>query len=459
MSKQLSLFDWMEQSPDRETLLNTQQDSYLHLEGHIPVDLPEGTFVSINRKQPLKIHSLGFQPAKSIPEIPHWFLNKYGSSQFTVLEPFAGSGTTIIESIVYGASVYWLDYNPLSRLICQVKTNNFDYNKVLAEASTVIRQAYNQKNAPETINFSNKDFWFQKPVQEALEILRQHIFEAEKKVQPILLLVLSLTIRKTSDMNDGMILAAKRSNVKEVPKRSRCDVFKYFQMYLDKTVIALVEWGSYQKSSIITTELTSHDARVLEGDWKCDAVVTSPPYINAIDYVWASKFELHWLGMVKDDKDRLNLYAKEIGTERISKQECRELGRTGIQRLDQIIEDIYTGKNYKATSGQNELRARVVYKYFLDMKTHFASSFLRLKPGGHYCFAIGDVSKICGVDIPVASILTELASEVGFHEQFRFHLLLKNRRLNLPRNVDWAGTIKHDTIVVLEKPAACVPIH
>lgn len=116
-----------------------------------------------------------------------------------------------------------------------------------------------------------------------------------------------------------------------------------------------------------------------------------------------------------------------------------------------MIENIYYGDKYKASKGQNQLRSRVVYQYFMDMKQHFITAYKSLKDGGYYCFAIGDVSTICGVDIPVADLLVDLASEVGFSKIFEFSMLLKNRRLNLPRNVDWAGTIKHDTIVVLEK--------
>ncbi|MBR8827375.1 MAG: hypothetical protein DSM107014_05630 [Gomphosphaeria aponina SAG 52.96 = DSM 107014] len=430
--------------------MKSSESCYLHLDGEIPTDLPNGAFISLKRNTPLKIHSLGFQPAKSIPEIPRWFLKKYGSSPFTVLEPFAGSGTTLIESIIYGASVYWLDYQPLSRLICQVKTTKFDWIELKEKALQILQKA-KKKYAPQTIKFKNKDFWFQKPVQEALEILREEILTVAATIQPPLWLAFSLTVRKASDMNDGMILAAKRSHVEAIPKRSREDVFKYFYNYVEKTIAAIGEWQNLIKNKITSQELTAKSATKINESFVCDAVITSPPYINAIDYVWASKFELHWLGMVKDDKDRLNLYEQEIGTERIPKQEWQELGSTGNKKLDELIEDIYTGKKYQASQGQNQLRARVVFKYFLDMKQHFASSFSRLKPGGYYCFAIGDVSKICGVDIPVASLLSELATEIGFCQKFHFHLLLKNRRLNIPRNVNWASIIKHDTVVVLEK--------
>ncbi|MEQ8975457.1 MAG: DNA methylase [Coleofasciculus sp. C1-SOL-03] len=441
--KQLSLF---------ETDNPTPQPSYLHLEGEIPIDIPENALISLQRKPSLKIHSLGFQPAKSIPEIPHWFLRKYGTEKCKILEPFAGSGTTIIESLLQGASVYWLDYHPLSRLICRVKTQIYDGAEILDYAEQILQNAYTLKNSLETVNFANKYFWFQKPVQAGLESLRSQIFQVPEAIQPLFWLVFASTVRKTSDMNDGMILAAKRANVKKIPQRSREDVYRYFKDYLDKALEAIGEWQFVLNNSFQNAiELNSKTAVKLTGDWICDAVITSPPYINAIDYVWASKFELHWLGLVSNDRARLDLYTQEIGTERIPRKEHCQLGKTGNPYLDDLIADIYHGTQYQASKGQNQLRARVVYKYFMDMKAHFLSCFNHLDLGGYYCFAIGDISKICGVEIPVAKLLTEMAEEIGFVKLFQFHLLLKNRRLNLPRNVNWAGTIKHDTVVVLQK--------
>jgi len=455
-AKQLSLFEINKNPIDKSNhcCFKDKNFSYLNVNGDIPTNIFQDTFISVTRKPALKIHSLGFQPAKSIPEIPRWFLHKYASKQsYTVLEPFAGSGTTLIESIKYGSSIYWLDYQPFSRLICQVKTIRFELNEINGEILKIIKNSLQQPVAPETIHFSNKDFWFQKPVQEALEILREQIMSSKESVQPLLWLAFATTVRKSSNMNDGMILAARRSHIKDIPILTREDVFQYFHTYAVKAYEAISEWQYYLNNpNVEIRELPLDDSRTIEGVWYCDAVITSPPYINAIDYVWASKFELHWLGLVENDNKRLQLYSKEIGTERISSSEYKELGKLGHQKIDPIIEDIYFARKYQASKGQNQLRARVVYKYFYDMKNHFSSCFSILKKGGYYCFTIGDTSTICGVDIPVASILTELACEVGFREQFRFHLLLKNRKLNIPRNVNWAGTIKHDTTIILEKP-------
>ncbi len=91
-------------------------------------------------------------------------------------------------------------------------------------------------------------------------------------------------------MNDGMLLAARRSHIKEIPILSRSDVFKYFQIYSNKTIDAIIEWQPFINTNIERVkQLALADARRITGG-KYDAIITSPPYINAIDYVWASKF-------------------------------------------------------------------------------------------------------------------------------------------------------------------------
>ena len=432
--------------------MNTKNVLYLQADGEIPLDIAEDTFISIDRNPALQIYSFGFQPAKTIPEIPRWFLNKYASKQWKVLDPFAGSGTMIMEAILFGAQPFWADYHPLSQLICRIKTTEYDLSKLQRACSLILNNSSIREKSTSTVNFANKDFWFQQEVSEALELIRDEILRSDYSSRDFLLLIFASTVRKVSNMNDGMILAARRPHIQAIPERTREDVFRWFQKYAEQGLSAIREWqrlcGGVQTKAI---KLVENDARQLNEECEFDAIVTSPPYINAIDYVWASKFELHWLGLAANDSERLELYSREIGTERISSSECHEIGETGYSYLDNLIRDIYSGHLYRATKGQNHLRARVVWKYFVDMQTHFKAAYHVLKPGGLYCFAVGDSCRICGVQIPVASLLSEFAERIGFVKRFQFQLLLKNRRLNVPRNVAWADTIKHDIIVVLQR--------
>lgn len=428
-------------------------DNYLKCKGDIPIDLANGTLLSLEREKAIKLYSIGFQPAKCIPEIPRWFLQKYAKNgeEYKILEPFAGSGTTIIEAIENNNTVYWMDNNPLSQLICKCKSSMVDIEEVNKYRNEIINTAKNIEQITVKMKFRNIDLWFQKSVQESLEILRQEIIKIEdEQVRNVLYVTFSMTVRKMSEMEDSMILASRRSNNREMKIYTRNDVYDNFCSNADRVIKAFIEWNEIVASGGASYQMQSQDAREIEKEDFFDAIVTSPPYINAMDYIWACKFELHWLNLVENDKKRLEVSSDEIGTERITASTYRQLALTDNEKFNEILSDIYYGKKYKASKGQNELRSRVAYQYFEEMKKHFAQAYKSLKKGGKYCFIIGDKSSICGVEIPVAELLVECAQAVGFTKIFDFNLLLKNRKLNIPR-ASFAGTIKHDSVIILEK--------
>lgn len=432
--------------------MTTQTIPYIQAVGKIPTDIQENCSISIERNSAPSIYSFGFQPAKTIPEIPRWFLEKYASRQWKVLDPFAGAGTMVMETILFGALPFWTDYHPLAQLLCRVKTTKFDF-EILREAySSVLTNCSRRDKAPCSVMFANKDFWFQKEVCDALELLKDEIAHYDSACKDFLSIVFACTVRKVSNSNDAMILAARRPKIAEIPTRTRYHVYQWFNKYAEQGLAAIEQWQSLcSGNQIRAIQLVEVDARELTGGCEYDAIVTSPPYVNAIDYVWASKFELHWLGYLTSNKERLDLYSKEIGTERIPSWECEKIDEIGHPLLDSLIGDIYSGHKYQATSRQNHLRARVVWRYFVDMRKHLEIAYHILKPNGLYCFVVGDSCRICGVQVPVASLLSDSAERLGFVKRFQFQLLLKNRKLNIPRHSVWADTIKHDTIVVLEK--------
>ena len=139
----------------------------------------------------------------------------------------------------------------------------------------------------------------------------------------------------------------------------------------------------------------------------------------------------------------------EIGTEEISSKDFSEIPQTGIEELDTNITDIDEGKFYKASGRQNKTRAISTYKYFMDMKKHFSAAYNLLKPDSNYCLVIGDNS-ICKVIVPTSKYLIQIAENEGFTKKHSFEILLRNRTLNLPRNVNWSGKIKTDKIITLK---------
>ena len=68
-----------------------------------------------------KIHKFA---GKFIPELPRWAISHYlsGRPREYVVDPFVGSGTTLVEASLLGVSSIGLDVDPLARLIAKVKT-------------------------------------------------------------------------------------------------------------------------------------------------------------------------------------------------------------------------------------------------------------------------------------------------------------------------------------------------
>src|SRR5208337_914188 len=111
---------------------------------------------------------------------------------------------TLIECIQEGVSASWLDYNPLSRLVCRVKTAPVSVSGLQQTGSGILLTVRKRRSPFIATSFANRDFWFQHDVQIGLETLKGEIAVAPEVFRDALLLAYSLTVRRTSNMNDGM---------------------------------------------------------------------------------------------------------------------------------------------------------------------------------------------------------------------------------------------------------------
>lgn len=450
----LNIFDASEKSGNIIESDNENHISIQRIRGDLPDDIKDNSYLNIFRKSHKDIHNIALYPCKFIPELPRWAIKKYSKDNDIILDPFVGGGTTLIEAKKLNRHSIGIDYNPYSRLISKVKSTILNINELKSCFSKLIQRIINDHSAlwlkPD---FKGIDFWFNENVQKGLAIIKKHILLIEENdFKNFFLVAFSMTVRKTSYIAPGQILTARRKDWKESKHYSCQETFEVFNNYVREYIKYLkgFSFACQGNSNTVKNYVIDGDARaiVLPKSLKqVDLVVGSPPYINAMDYIWANRLRIHWLDLVKDDKDRLRLYEEEIGTERIKKEIYSEVGITGYPAIDEIIKKIYDSHN---SNQQSKLRSRVTYKYFIDMEQHFSSVYEILKPGGRYCIVIGD-NNIRKVRVPTTNFLVQIATSLGFVKEKQFNILLKNRSLNIDRKPDFADLIKYDRMIVLKK--------
>jgi len=431
--------------------MSLQKSSIITVCGEIPEEIPNGAILNILGGNGQGIYNMGFQPARFIYKLPKWVIKKYAKNNDVILDPFVGSGTTLIEAMKLRRNAIGMDYNPLSFLISKVKTTYFT-TRVFLESFNFLEDRlrktnyYNLRPIYKAINF-----WFSEESQKALSNVKANIKSiTNESVKDFFWLTFSQVVRKASRCGDGQLLTARRKNFNNKSELTKEEIYNIFLKKAKENFATLSNFHLKNNLNNVGVKIILGDAKALDGINKTDLIITSPPYINAIDYVWASKLELHWLDKVKATDDRLNLYKKEVGTERFEDKEYKTLQTTGYPIIDKKIEDIFYGRKYQASGNQNKLRAKTTSQYFIDMKTHFKKAYKLLPRGGIYALVMGD-NKITKVEIPTADFLSLIAQSIGFEKLFEFWIILKNRQLNIPRNVDWASTIKHDKMIILRK--------
>ena len=168
--------------------------------------------------------------------------------------------------------------------------------------------------------------------------------------------------------------------------------------------------------------------------------MTSPPYINAFDYVRSLRLENAWLGFYGDN-NIIEVKKRQIGTETISsKKYIHKKPFFGLDKLDILISKIYK---------VDKKRAYVVYQFFIDMEENIKQIHKLLKTDSHYIVVVGD-SNIRSINVDTHNILIDIAKKNGFDLKNLFSYVIKNRYLRIPRK-GRGGLIKKDWVIDLVK--------
>lgn len=236
------------------------------------------------------VHSIHPYPAKFIPEIPRNLLDILPLPAGTaVMDPFCGSGTTLVEAQNRGIPTIGVDLNPIACLMSKVKTTSLpsDFLKV-AEYCVEIAKS---KSIYEIKHIPNLDHWFKKDIQNAISALIEEIEKVEKKdVQDGLRLALSSIIVRVSNQESDTRYAAIEKDV------IKSDVFNYFLSACKKFDTHLSENLFSEDISAQVINKSILDVKSSDLNQKIGMVITSPPYPNAYEYWLYHKYRMWWLG-------------------------------------------------------------------------------------------------------------------------------------------------------------------
>ncbi len=407
-------------------------------------------------------HFLHPYPAKLLVQIPYFFLSNDVLSKKgdRILDPFSGSGTVMLESIIAQRKGFGAESNPLARLISEVKTTPLCPALLKRTLREITHEWGNDSSVaiPELVNPAH---WFLPNAIEQLGQLSYRIRKiSEVSVRDFFRLCLSKTASKVS-LADPRISVPVRLRQEKYPKGSKyyekierhlknlegINVTDVFQRIADDNISRMTNLRELV-SQRASAEIVSEDARRLhpkQTEYKglrsssINLIITSPPYPGAQKYVRASTFGLGWLELCCPS-DMTALKRQTIGREEFRKAEYSICPSIGISSADKKIQKIYAG---------NKVRASVAGVYLNEMREALEEMWRVLVDDGHLVL-IASNNEIAGANFPTARYLREIAESVGFKTKFVLYDEINSRGLMTKRNKT-ASVIAREYVMLLSK--------
>lgn len=401
----------------------------------------------ISRDQSFLTHGIHKFPAKFFPELPRYLIRRYSDKGQTVLDPMCGSGTVVLESLLAQRMAVGIDIDPMAHLITKVKTTPIKVTDLQGVQECLRDSISNYEHSDyEGINlpqFHYRDTWFKPFVLEELAAIREAIgflpSSYNNQIIDFLRVVFSSIIRDVSNADPHCTRTVIRKKLRK-NIHSGDTTARFFERLTSQVeamasfvkTIKEIDWMPPQLFSQSATGMSLESSSI-------DLAITSPPYINAVDYPRTHQLEMYWLGLIEDGP-LAKMKRKYLGTETVYQDEYADLQVSGLASLDPILETIYH---------KDPRRSFIVFKFFQDMKLQLAETYRVLRPGGRYCIAIGN-NLIRGVRVESHKILSEIASspEVGFDIERSFFSGIIRHFIKIPRKERMHG----EWVIILQKP-------
>lgn len=406
---------------------------------------------------------VNFSMNKNIP-VHDWFKYREGFSGHLVAElisdsklnasdivvdPFVGSGTTLVEAVSNGYDAIGVDVNPMSALVAKVKSTSYS-SKDISGALDYLDKI--EKEAPKIEIKDIEDIAKYFPLNNYLNLKRIYCLldkiRGTKRHDILFCAYLSIIEQASNRRRDGNglktvvtknhdVLGLYRNKVLQIIN----DIQKTSAHYKAKSYVFA---GSSANLSTFCKKVQKENGKSI------GSIIFSPPYANSFDYFESYKLEL-WLGGFLTSKESLNQYRAAavrsfIGGEKVMN------ANSYIKLLSQEVENAIPLKEKE--TNRRDARTRKVPQmlmgYFTDMSNIVHECYKSLRKGGR-CYIVVDQSSYLGKVVPSDLLIAYFGEEHGF--VVRQIIECRNAKTSgqQTQKYPYLKEILRESIVVLEK--------
>lgn len=399
-----------------------------------------------------KTYTHGFHtyPAMMIPQIAKKLIADFGTNSTTLLDPYCGTGTSLVEANIAGINSIGFDLNPLARLIAKVKTtcielqtlklHLYDFDRFLFK----FRYGFELEESIVCPSFPRIDFWFSKDVKQKLSIIESYIENIENKdISDFFRVAFSQAIRETSWTRNNEFKLYKMSA--EQIKSFKPDPFNKMAEILGRNYKGLEDFANNKNNNSNTLLYDMDSSKRISKrkipDSSVDIVVTSPPYGDSSTTVAYGQFSTlanQWLGYMENGRELDKQLMGGIKTKRKKHFNSIVLNETisEIARLDAN-------------------RVLDVVSFYSDYEKSIRNISSVLRPGGYSCYVVSN-RRVRGKEIPTSEITKDFFTQYGFNHVNTFTRKISGKRM--PRQNSPTGNsgekghlMNKEYIVVMQK--------
>jgi DNA modification methylase len=351
-----------------------------------------------------------------------------------VLDPFCGTGTTLVEAKLNGFESVGIEANPMAHFASSVKVDwEVDPQGLLEIAKIISQEALevfaiqgiddtrptNPRNV--RIKLRTLDEEEEKLILEnsisplplhKILVLRDLLvrYQDDRCYQHLKLALAKALVYKVSNLHFGPEVGVER------PKQDISVVSSWLAEVRNVVDdLGKVSGKKYPPSKILLAD-ARNISKILEPN-SVDAVITSPPYPNEKDYTRTTRLELVVLGFVHD-KDNLRRLKKNLvrsNTRGVYKEDNDDEWVSTNREIQEIAEAIERRRiELRKTSGFEKQYGRVTKLYFGGMARHLLELRSVLRPGAKLAYVVGDQASYLRVMIRTGQLLADIARDIGY---------------------------------------------